>query len=248
MGENNFRVGDVVVIAKEPCDMGIYGKAQEAKKSLKIGSIGAVQAISKTDCLVNFEQINGAMRSWYVHPSCLKKISTKEAQGKKAVICNIKNEKDATSANFERMNSACGTTFKTGDVVEIVEIRDHTWNIGCSCPINVAGIRVPDGYKRGGTYYVAIEYIDLCLGDEKVEVKVKADCSAPQEEEIPTPIEALKKATTYNIGQSIQFIPDDSTEVYMGIIEAYVVTRKQIFLQTTNGDLVLPNKVLKQKR
>ena len=75
MGENNFRVGDVVVIAKEPCDMRNYGKVQEAQKSLKIGSIGAVQAISQADCLVNFEQINGAMRSWYVHHSCLNILS-----------------------------------------------------------------------------------------------------------------------------------------------------------------------------
>lgn len=108
-------------------------------------------------------------------------------------------------------------------------------------------------------YWIDARQIDLDLTEEDKGLpypekrldaiplaKAEVYDSEPKEEEIPTPIKALKKATTFSIGQSIQFIPDDSTEVFMGIIEAYVVTKKQIFLQTTNGDLVLPSRVLKK--
>lgn len=265
-----FHKGDVVAIVEPLCDMNGYAKMNGATKSLRIGSVGVVvgDVAEEKGCVyVDFEPGSPNGGKWYCNPKYLEIVRDNKGKyvgsGVTATINTVKAEYDVdiigapTIARFNQILTSCGMpTLNVNDKVVVLDIQViSSWS--GFYRTNIAKVKVKPLYCDV-EYWIDARQIDFDLTEEdkglpypetKVTgadgVQVKADCGA-QEEEIPTPIKALKKATTFSIGQSIQFIPDDSTEVFMGIIEAYVVTKKQIFLQTTSGDLVLPSRVLKK--
>lgn len=266
-----FHKGDVVVIVEPLCDMNGYAKMNGATKSLRVGSVGVVvgDVAEEKGCVyVDFEPGNPNGGKWYCSPKYLDLVRDNRdkymGSGVTATINTVKAEYDVdmigapTVARFNQILTSCGMpTLNVNDKVVVLDIQ-YTAQYSNYYKKEMAKVKIKPLYCDA-EYWIDARQIDFDLTEEdkglpypgtKVTgadgVQVKADCGAPKEEEIPTPIKALKKATTFSIGQSIQFIPDDSTEVFMGIIEAYVVTKKQIFLQTTNGDLVLTSRVLKK--
>lgn len=266
-----FHKGDVVVIVKPLCDMSSYGVRDNTTKNLRVGSVGVVMddsADDKSDVYIDFESNNPDGGKWFCDPRCLDLVRDNKnkyrGSGVTATINCTKGKYDADDVGvptIHRLNQVLATcdmpTLNLKDKVVVLDIQAKSgWT--SFYKTDIAKVKVKPLYCDV-EYWIDARQIDYDLTEEdkglpypetKVTgadgVQVKTDCGAPKEEEIPTPIKALKKATTFSIGQSIQFIPDDSTEVFMGIIEAYVVTKKQIFLQTTNGDLVLPSRVLKK--
>lgn len=266
-----FHKGDVVAIVEPLCDMNGYAKMNGATKSLRIGSVGVVvgDVAEEKGCVyVDFEPGSPNGGKWCCNPKYLEIVRDNKGKyvgsGVTATINTVKAEYDVdiigapTIARFNQILTSCGMpTLNVNDKVVVLSIL-YKADYSSYCKKEIAKAKVKTLYCDV-EYWIDARQIDFDLTEKdkglpypetKVTgadgVQVKADCGAPKEEEISTPIKALKKATTFSIGQSIQFIPDDSTEVFMGIIEAYVVTKKQIFLQTTNGDLVLPSRVLKK--
>lgn len=266
-----FHKGDVVVIVKPLCDMRSYIRADGATKNLRVGSIGVVVgdcAEERGSIYIDFEPASPNGGKWFCNPSCLEIVRENKdkyvGSGITATINTVKAEYDVdmlgapTVARFNQVLAKMDMpALNVKDKVVVLDIQ-YTAQYSNYYKKEMAKVKIKPLYCDA-EYWIDARQIDFDLTEEdkglpypetKVTgadgVQVKADCGAPKEEEIPTPIKALKKATTFSIGQSIQFIHDDSTEVFMGIIEAYVVTKKQIFLQTTNGDLVLPSRVLKK--
>ena len=266
-----FHKGDVVVIVKPLCDMGTYVSRDTSTKNLRVGSVGVVvedRAGDAIDVYVDFEPNNPDGGKWFCDIRCVDLVRDNKdkymGSGVTATINCTKGKYDADDVGvptIHRLNQVLTTcdmpTLNVKDKVVVLDIQAKSgWT--SFYKTEIAKVKIKPLYCDV-EYWIDARQIDFDIKEEdkglpypetKVTgadgVQAKADCGAPKEEEIPTPIKALKKATTFSIGQSIQFIPDDSTEVFMGIIEAYVVTKKQIFLQTTNGDLVLPSRVLKK--
>lgn len=130
--------------------------------------------------------------------------------------------------SLSSFNEIVTAKVKIGDCTTKYEVESGNCNLKC----------VWDGHH----WYTEMGLLRFIPNDEE-EPKAKVDT----EEQIPTPLKAVRQATGLSIDMTYTYTPTDTQNEFIGVIEGFMITKKGIFVVDYNGDVIPADKCKKAK-